>query len=144
MRCNHQERRPADPFGCFSFSRHHGMAYNNVFMKRVTVGLMKAWRNARRVSRELNVHHKTIQRWWSRWNEGEGPGRRVGSGRPRKTTNATNRKLIIVCKRNRFRISAQESTNCSVRTAYRRLDEAGIRSYRPAVRIPLTPGLKNL
>jgi len=127
------------------------MAYSE-FVKGMAVGLMRVWRNARRVSREVNIHHKTVQRWWSRWNAGEDPGRRVGSGRPRKTTNAANRKLIIACKRNRF-VSVPKLTvswnfgsgvNCSVRTAYRRLAEAGIRSHRPAVRIPLTPRHKNL
>ena len=150
MRCDHQKRRRVTPERLLFVFRDI-MAYSE-FVKGMAVGLMRVWRNARRVSRELNIHHKTKQRWWLRWNEGEGPGRRVGSGRPRKTTNATNRKLIIACKRNRFgsvpKLTVSwnfaSGVNCSVRTAYRRLAEAGIRSYRPAVRIPLTPRHKNL
>ena len=108
---------------------------------------MRAWKNARQVGRELNIHHKTVQRWWMRWRDGEGCQRRPGSGRPRKTTPVTDRKLIIACKRNRFDSVPKltvvwnfgSGVNCSVHTAYRRLAEAGIRCYRPAVRIPLTP-----
>ena len=37
------------------------VAYSK-FVKRMAVGLMRMWRNARRVSRELNIHHKTIYR----------------------------------------------------------------------------------
>ena len=150
LRCDHQKRRRVTPERLLFVFRDI-MAYSE-FVKGMAVGLMRVWRNARRVSRELSIHHKTIQRRWLRWNEGEGPGRRVGSGRPRKTTNATNRKLIIACKRNRFvpvpKLTVSwnfaSGVNCNVRTVYRRLAEAGIRSYRPAVRIPLTPRHKNL
>ena len=63
---------------------------------------MRAWKYARQVERELNIHHKTIQQSWTRWRDGEGCQRRPGSGRPRKTTPVTDRKLIIARKRNRF------------------------------------------
>ena len=122
------------------------MAYTQ-FMKGMAVGLMRAWKNSRRVGRQLNIQHKTILRWWKRWRDGEGPERRVGSGRPRKTAAPTDRKLVVSCKRNRFESVPKltvtwnfgSGANCSVRTAYRRLAEAGICSYRPVVRIPLTP-----
>ena len=127
------------------------MAYSE-FLKGMAVGLMRVWKNARRVGRELSIHHKTIQRWWTRWRNGEGSQRRPGSGRPRKTAPATDRKLIVACKRNRFDSIPKltvvwnfgSRANCSVHTAYRRLAEAGIRCYRPAVRIPLTPRHKQI
>ena len=117
------------------------------FVQGMAVGLMRVWNNARQVGRELHIHHKTVQRWWSRWRDGEGCRRRPGSGRPRKTTPATDRKLVIASKRNRFESVPKltviwnfgSRVSCSVHTAYRRLAEAGIRCYRPAVRIPLTP-----
>ena len=78
--------------------------------------------------------------------------RRKVSGRPRKTNRSADRRLVLSCKRNRFDsvpklvVSWKFSTGavCSVRTAYRRLAEAGIRSYRPLVRIPLTPRHKDI
>ena len=109
--------------------------------------MMRVWKCARKVGREVNVPHTTVSRWWTRWCAGEGPGRRDGSGRPRKTTSRTDRKLVIACKRNRFEPVPKltvawnfgSGADCSVRTAYRRLAKAGIQSYRPAVRIPLSP-----
>lgn len=122
------------------------MAYSE-FLKGMAIGMMRVWKCARKVGREINVPHPTVSRWWTRWCAGEGPGRRAGSGRPRKTTPRTDRKLVIACKRNRFETVPKltvawnfgSGAACSVRTAYRRLAEVGIRSYRPAVRIPLSP-----
>ena len=122
------------------------MAYSD-FVKGMAIGMMRVWNCARRVGREINVPYSTISRWWTRWCAGEGPERRRGSGRPRKTTPRTDRKLVIACKRNRFLVVPKLTVTwnfvsgaaCSVRTAYRRLAEVGIRSYRPAVKIPLSP-----
>lgn len=109
--------------------------------------MMRIWRNARKVERVLGIPNTTVSRWWRRWNSGERvEGQRSGSGRPRLTTQATDRKLVVACKRNRFQsvpklVVAWKSAavlQCSIRTAYRRLAEAGIRSYRPAIRIPLS------
>lgn len=114
--------------------------------------MMRTLRNAREVGRELGIHHRTVLRWWNRWCDGEGMSRRFGSGRPRKTNQAMDRQLVLSCKRNRFdsipklTVTWRFSTgaHCSVRTAYRRLAEAGIRSYRPLIGIPLTPRHKSI
>ena len=68
------------------------IAYSEI-MKGVAVGFKKAWSNARSVTRELNVHHQTMQRWWSRWNE-EGPGRRTNRGTNPGTRPLTNRARV--------------------------------------------------
>lgn len=58
---------------CACFSVYRDIMGYSEFEKVMAIGLMKAWRNLRRVSRELNIHFKTNQKWWSRKNEGQGP-----------------------------------------------------------------------
>lgn len=68
MNCNHQKRNLVHPPGCCSVFETQWLNFSE-FVKGMAVGLMRMWRNARNssISRELNIHHKTIQRWWSRW-----------------------------------------------------------------------------
>ena len=80
------------------------------------------------------------------WQEEKNLVRRKGPGRPRKTGTAADRDLVVLAKRNRFESiprlfvswSSAAGVNCSVRTAYRRLAEAGLKFCRPAVGIPLS------
>ena len=119
---------------------------HSVFLKGMAIGMMRCGRSARSVANDLNVTHRTVSLWWRRWNIEGNLERKRGSGRPRKTHNRTDRKLVIAAKRNRFtsipRLTVSwkfaSRIDCSVRTAYRRLAEAGLKSYRPAVRIPLS------
>ena len=118
------------------------------FVKAMAIGMMRVWKCARKIGREIKVPAQpSVVGDGSRWCAGEDPECRVGSGRPRKTTPRSDRKLVIACKRNRFQ-SVRKLTvarnfcsgaACSVHTTYRRLAEARIRSCRPAVRIPLSP-----
>ena len=90
--------------------------------------------------------HTTVKRWWIRWRNDGNVKRKKGTGRKRSTSEVTDRKLVISSKRNRFTSvprlfvswKAASGIVCSLRTAYRRLEEAGLKSYRPAVRIPLS------
>lgn len=113
----------------------------------MAVGMIRCGRSFRDVARMLNVSHPTVRRWWMRWCDEGKVERKEGSGRPRKTSQTTDRKLIVAAKRNRFEstkrlaISWKFASNitCSIRTAYRRLSEAGMKSCSPAIRIPLSP-----
>ena len=124
------------------------MAYS-LLIKGMAIGMMKCGRSARNVANELNVTHRTIILWWRQWNLGGNLERKKGSGRRRKTTKRIDRKLVIATKRNRFasipRLTVSwrfaSEIDCSVRTAYRRLAEAGLKSYRPTLRIPLNKSL---
>ena len=53
----------------------HGMAYTE-FFKGMAIGMMRVWKCAREVGRQMNDPHATVSRWWTRWRAGEGRGRR--------------------------------------------------------------------
>lgn len=116
------------------------------FVRGMAIGMMRCGRSAFQAARALGVTRTTILTWWRQWNEEGNCKMKKNTGRPRCTVTRTDRKLIIAVKRHRFQpvprlaISwiAAAGINCSVRTAYRRLAEIGLRSYRPVVRIPLT------
>ena len=121
------------------------------FVKGMAVGMLRCGKSCRFVGRQLGVSHSTVSKWWSQWNSEGNVKRRKGSGRPRLTNHATDRKLVISAKRNRFKPvtrlavswKAASGIACSIRATYRRLAEIGLRSYRPAVRIPLSKLYKN-
>lgn len=121
------------------------MAHSDL-TKGMAIGMMRCGRSAYRVAKELKLSRSLVLTWWRRWREEGTLCRRKGSGRPRKTGNKTDRALVILAKRNRFLAvprlfvswSSAAGVACSVRTAYRRLAEAGLKSCRPAVRIPLS------
>ena len=115
---------------------------------RCGIGMMRCGRSTFRVAIELRVSRTSVLKWWRQW-KGSGkcrPTSKKSTGRPRITVACNDRKLVIAAKRQRFEsvprlfVSwvAIAGTTCSVRTAYRRLAEAGLKSYRPVVRIPLT------
>ena len=111
----------------------------------IAIGIM-CGRSAYRVGKDLNISRTLILRWWRRWQEEKNLDRRKGSGRPSKTGRAEDRALVIKAKRNRFESvprlfvswSNAAGVSCSVRTAYRRLAEAGLKFCRPVVGIPLS------
>ena len=121
------------------------MAHSDL-TKGIAIGMMMCGRSAYRVGKDLNISRTLILRWWRRWQEEKNLDRKKGSGRPSKTGRATDRALIIKAKRNRFESvprlfvnwSSAAGVSCSVRTAYRRLAEAGLKFCRPAVGIPLS------
>lgn len=121
------------------------MAYDDL-VKGMAIGMLRCGRSAYMVARELDVSRTSVITWWNRWRRDNHVRRKEGSGRPRCTVAATDRKLVIAAKRHRFdsvpRLAVSWSSaagvRCSVRTAYRRLAEAGLRSYRPLLRIPLS------
>lgn len=116
------------------------------FLKGMAIGMLRCGKKAKDVARSVGVSLAMVYKWWNRWLQEGDLRRRRGSGRPRKTTRRADAKLVLACKRERFapvprlaiRWMAAAGLQCSVRTAYRRLADAGIKSYRPAVRIPLS------
>lgn len=72
------------------------------FVKGMAIGMIRCGRSMREVGRELNVSHVAVMKWWKRWREEGNFKRKEGSGRPRITTDVTDRKLVIAAKRNRF------------------------------------------
>ena len=121
------------------------MAHSEL-VKGIAIGMMMCGRSANQVEKELGINRSVILRWWRRWQEEGNLKRRRGSGRPRVTKKRSDRTLVVQAKRHRFQSvprlfvswASAAGVTCSVRTAYRRLAEAGLKSYRPAVRIPLS------
>lgn len=116
------------------------------FVKGQAIGMMRCGRKVKGVAEALGVSRTIVSRWWKRWQCEGSLLRRKGSGRPRKTGRKTDSKLILSVKRNRFEAiprlaiawMSAAGVRCSVRTAYRRIADAGFKSYRPVIRIPLS------
>ena len=121
------------------------------FDKGRCVGYLEAGKSIRWTAHALNVSKSTVERWWNRYRIEGHVRRREGSGRPRLTSPAQDRKLVVKIKRNRFspvsRLSGEWVQACgmsiSVRTATRRAVMAGLSARRPAQRIPLSPTHKD-
>ena len=121
------------------------MAHSEL-VKGIAIGMMLCGRSANQVGKELGINRSVVLRWWRRWKEEGDLTRRKGSGRPRVTRKRSDKTLVVQAKRNRFQSvprlfvswASAAGLSCSVRTAYRRLAEAGLKSYRPAIRIPLS------
>lgn len=117
------------------------------FDKGRCVGYLEAGKSIRWAAHALNVSKSTVERWWNRYRIEGHVRRKEGSGRPRLTSPAQDRKLVVKIKRNRFspvsRLSREWERSCrisiSVRTATRRAVMAGLPARRPAQRIPLSP-----
>lgn len=117
------------------------------FDKGRLVGMLEVGASVSDVARRLNIHRKTVLRWWNRFHTTGEVKRRSGSGRPRITSPLQDRKLCLMVKRNRFTPvshlhpgwAAACGINCSSRTARRIVLTAGLRSCRPLARIPLSP-----
>lgn len=112
----------------------------------MAIGMMRCGQSSTTVAKELKISRVVVWRWWCRWKAEGNVEKKNGSGRPRVSSKRTDARLVLAAKRNRF-VSVPKlivywkvagNVACSVRTAYRRLREAGIQSRRPAVRIPLS------
>ena len=122
------------------------MAYDQ-FIRGMVIGMMRCGRSAASVGEELQVSRTVIWRWWCRWRTVGKVEKKKGPGRPRKSSKHTDARLVLAAKRNRFQSVSRlvvswkfaSGIDCSVRTAYRRLREAGLKSCRQAIRIPLSP-----
>lgn len=99
------------------------------------IGLFEALKTYSAVERETGYSRQTIRRAVSRYKLGEGFGRKVGSGRKRKTTKFEDREIAIKTKRNRLSTGKEvqdelQLTGISERTVRRRMaSETGFDSY---------------
>lgn len=111
------------------------------------VALVADGRSQRYVSRFLHVSLSTVQRALERFRETGRNTRRPGSGRNRKTTAIDDRFIVLNTLRNRHMTSVEtknqlrevRGTAVSVWTVRRRIQEAGLKSYRPAAGPKLLP-----
>lgn len=119
------------------------MVYSEL-VKGIAVLLMRFWRNSSSVSRELIIHHKTIFSGGGGCDEATVNGLGVVSavddqGKQRTRPNRLQKNRFDFVPKLNVTLNFDLGVNCNVRTAYRRLSKAGIRSCCLTVRIPLTP-----
>ena len=88
------------------------------FHKGRCVGYLEAGKSIRWTGLTLNVSRSTVERWWSHYRREGHVRRREGSGRPRLTSPAQDRKLVVNIKRNRFSpvscLSREWACACSI------------------------------
>ena len=98
------------------------------------------------VARVLGVSQSVVSRMWTRFHLTGNVMHQHAGGRERSTTRAQDRFIALQARRHLFnnattlRSELQNATGVrlSTQTIRNRLHEAGLRSRRPAIRIPLT------
>ena len=109
-------------------------------------GKLEAGVSVTEVARRIRVHQSTISRLKSRLAATGSLRDRRRSGRPRITTPAEDRYIVLTSRRNRFmtaeKISSQfqvaTRTRASGQTIHRRLHTRTLRARIPNVAVPLT------
>ena len=109
-------------------------------------GMLEAEMFVTAVARQIGVHHSTVSRLWSRWEAIGSLRDRRRSGRPRATTAAHDRYIVLTSHRNRFmtakkiasQLQAATRTRASDQTIRRRLHTRTLRARKPYVCVPLT------
>ena len=117
------------------------------------IGMLHSGLSQRHVANVLGVSQSVVSRMWNRFittgnvrhlHAGGGGG--GGGGRERSTNEVQDRFLVVQARRHRFDNTAtlrrdfQNATGVriSTQTIRNRLHDAGLRSRRPAIRVPLT------
>ena len=110
------------------------------------IGMFEAGLSQREVARVLGVSRSVVSRMWTRFHLTGNVMHQHARGRERSTTRAQDRFITLQARRHRFnnattlRSQLQNATSVrlSAQTIRNRLHEAGLRSQRPAIPIPLT------
>ena len=110
------------------------------------LGMLQSGRTQEDVSRTLRVSQSVISRAWTRYQMTGSVQHRHGGGRPRSTTPAQDRFLVVSASRNRHsnarklqdELQRASGVHVSDQTVRNRLHDAGMRARRPAIRIPLS------
>lgn len=114
--------------------------------RQMAIGMLNAGVTAREVARQFNVNESTISRLKTRYQLTGNVKDMPRSGRPRKTTLAEDRYIVVTSRRNRFMCSRRlaesvrnaTGTRVCDRTVRNRLRAARLHGRRPHVGIPLT------
>ena len=113
------------------------------------IGMLHSGLSQRHVANVLGVSQSVVSRMWN-WFITTGNVRHLhaggGGGRERSTNEVQDRFLVVQARRHRFynattlRRDFQNATDVriSTQTIRNRLQDAGLRSRRPAIRVPLT------
>lgn len=111
------------------------------------VGQWQMGRSAADIAADIPCSARTVRRWIQRYAQGGDHAlhdHRRHNRRPRRTTRQEDEDIIAAVRDRPFGTVEEviQSTNVQIsdRTVRRRLNEAGYQCYRPAHKIPLTPG----
>ncbi|GBL97723.1 hypothetical protein AVEN_248666-1 [Araneus ventricosus] len=109
------------------------------------VGWMEMELSQADAARRLNVSHSVVQRLWDQYQSEDSVSRRHVSGRPRVTTPAEDRFLVLSARRRSTTVPqlvadhfVASRRRISATTVRRRLHNAGLYARRPVVCAPST------
>ena len=110
------------------------------------IGMLEVGLSQREVACVLRVSQSAVSRMWTRFHLTGNVMHQHTGGRERSTTQAQDRFIALQARRHRFnnattlRSKLQNATgvHLNTQTIRNRLHEAGLRSQRPAICIPLT------
>ena len=111
------------------------------------IGMLRSWLSQRHVANVLGVSQSVVSRMWNRFIT-TGNVRHLHAGRRERSTNEVQDRFLVVQARHHqsdnatmLRRDFQNATGVrilSTQTIRNRLHDAGLRSRRPAIRVPLT------
>ena len=110
------------------------------------IGMLHSGLSQRHVANVLGVSQSVVSRMWNRFITTGNVRHLHAGGRERSTNEVQDRFLVVQARRHRFdnattlRRDFQNATGVriSTQTIRNRLHDAGLRSKRPAIRVPLT------
>ncbi|GFY25189.1 transposable element Tcb2 transposase [Trichonephila clavipes] len=125
-----------------SVRRHLG-----AFTRGRIIGKLEEGRSVTSVAAEFGIAHSIVSRLWRQFQTTETAIRGFSSGRPRRTTPADDRYIVLQARRNRQQTAgeiARHTTQATGRpisrfTVARRLHGGGLFARRPVRCVPLTP-----
>ena len=105
------------------------------------IGHLQAGVDTKKVANLFNVHISTVYRLKEKFEQDNTVKRRVGSGRPKKTSFENDARMVEAHENYRFRISEKTCLNFNVSgiTVSRRLKESGLRAKKTATKPYLKP-----
>ena len=121
------------------------MPAQKIKLRSIAVGMSLAGKSARVISRVLHVPKSTVRPifWLSKFQASNDVEDDACSGRPKATSSRADRRLIRLCKANRFVSSSmllgEWGEDVSARTVRNRLNVAGLHSRRPVQKPKLSP-----
>lgn len=110
------------------------------------VGMRECGKSFKEIARQLGRSDLTVRRAWNAWILENRSDRKIGSGRPRVSTEREDRLLRRSALQDPIETSRSVGANwmravdhrVSMRTVYRRIHSFKLFSYRPHFRLPLT------
>ncbi|GFT95695.1 transposable element Tcb1 transposase [Trichonephila clavipes] len=124
----------------------------DAFTRGRIIGKLEEDRSVTSVAAELGIAHSIVSRLWRQFQTTGTAIRGFSSGRPRGTTPADNRYIVLQARRNRRQTAgeiARHTTQATGRpisrfTVARRLHGGGLFARRPVRCVPLTPAHRRM